>query len=252
MFSAAAHDEDADEIQALKKRVADLRFENDVITWTLKGYKHAPDAFRLRKQLVRLDRIAGDLQHLCDQQAIKLAELEAQLQASDTNSVISSGHPEDAGFEFWRSLHMPDAPQHTAVEAWHAAQPSLSDAERADVQSAYQRGYLNGMSKGRSDQLDDVRAAAPQPPQEVPSQWVGLADAITEVLNQARCHESRLVGNGELSQRIVRAIESALRQKNACAQDRQPLTSEQISNLLGQVAGTQRSYDPAHGIGGEE
>lgn len=41
---------------------------------------------------------------------------------------ISSGHPDDAGFELWWSEHMPEAVQSVAIGAWNAAQPTVRES----------------------------------------------------------------------------------------------------------------------------
>ena len=55
---------------------------------------------------------------------------------------------------------------------------------------------------------DDVPLYShPQPPRQPLTD--GQKDSITHELNMARCNEKRIVGNGELTERIVRAIERA-------------------------------------------
>ena len=53
---------------------------------------------------------------------------------------ISSGHPDDAGFELWWSEHMPETVQSVAISDWNAAQPTIRDFRT--VQSAQERKPL--------------------------------------------------------------------------------------------------------------
>lgn len=62
--------------------------------------------------------------------ALSLAEFDAAAVQAGAQDPISSGHPDDAGFELWWSEHMPEAVQSVAISAWNAAQPTAQAQER--------------------------------------------------------------------------------------------------------------------------
>lgn len=275
-LSAAAADEDADEIQALRKRVAEL--QSKLAAVSAGGVGPQPDHCEQNLNMASANpSTAAEFLAACRDDAENPTNIDSPMnacmyqaackrwrdQATAEESSVLQGEP----VAWWNPVK-----DTASTDPVHRHNPGCQPFYTRQT-AAIPHGWklvpvdpIPGMhlfliGKSPSERLDHWKSllleATRQPPQadtgipasEQPAQWVGLTGKErSEVIDRSH-------GRFELSENI----ESLLRKKNASAQVRQPLTDEQINAMWQQscrehFSGLQReihlarSVEAAHGI----
>jgi len=323
-YSAAAADEDGDEILALKKRVAELEEQLDAVGAGGVGPlvpksggippdcgacpgngTVCPSSCRLAEESP--PSTTDEFPSACQDDTENPTNIDSPMNAcmyqasckrwrdqatTEDSSVLQDkpvawlttlgGKPKEVtrtkpnldGFhETWSTYPLYIRPQHAIPEGWKMVPVETLEELKHRVNTlaaltTKRERHQFGIRVKR--EIADLLAAAPQPPQadtgiptsELPAQWVGLDySTLLRLAGDAGLGPKHVSGLLQARLEIYgRAIESALRQKNAGAQARQPLTDEQIvavfqstryrpSSLTVRLI---RAIERAHGITSKE
>lgn len=123
--------------------------------------------------------------------------------------LISSGHPDDAGFELWWSEHMPEAVQSVAISAWNAAQPT-AQAQEQRVKSFAETHPANPNAKCKCEHWQSCAECHPTAHKTQEPTPLDAQPAPCKPLSEKQIHKLwKNLGSDEGIEEFARAIEQA-------------------------------------------